>query len=74
MSIQIKATLAVLAAGLVLVLLVTWRSFFLQHALLIAIAVGALVYSGLGTTERLKTTWTRKGPRSIRPRSERDGE
>jgi hypothetical protein len=35
-----------------------------------AIAVGGLVYSALGTSERLNRMYRRKGPRSVRRRDE----
>jgi hypothetical protein len=55
------ATFAILFVG---------RRFFAGHAALAAIAAGALVYSALGTSERLGRMYRRKGPRSIRRRDE----
>ncbi len=71
MTLRTKLVVTVLSAAAVTLLLLTWRGFWLQHALLIGVAIGALVYSAFGTAERLKRSWTRKGPRSIRPREER---
>ena len=34
--------------------LILWRSFFWQHALIIGIAAAALVYTGIRTVQRLK--------------------
>ncbi len=51
--------------------LVDWRHFFPQHAALVGIAVGALVFTTLGTAERLGHTYRRRGPRSIRPPEDR---
>jgi hypothetical protein len=70
-SIRLKAILAVIATAATFALLFVWRGFFLQHAALVALAVGALVYTTLGTTERLGRTYRRKGPRSV---SRRDGD
>ena len=54
-SVPWKRVLLCAAAGLVaIVVLVLWRGFFLQHAVLIGIAVMALVYSVLRTAERLR--------------------
>ncbi len=44
----------VLAGVLVAVVLVVWRGFFFQHALIIGIGVAALVYTGLRTYENLR--------------------
>ncbi|MGD2115758.1 MAG: hypothetical protein PVG07_11930 [Acidobacteriota bacterium] len=68
MSVRVKAVLAVVATAATFALLFVWRGFFLQHAALVALAVGALVYTTLGTTERLGRTYRRRGPRSMRPR------
>jgi hypothetical protein len=67
-SVRVKAVLAVVATAATFALLFVWRGFFLQHAALVALAVGALVYTTLGTTERLGRTYRRRGPRSMRPR------
>lgn len=72
MSIRVKAVLAVLAAAITFAVLVLWRSFFPQHAALVSLAVGALVYTTLGTTERLGSTYRRQGPRSIGRRDDQD--
>ncbi|HSL81190.1 MAG TPA: hypothetical protein VLF66_00350 [Thermoanaerobaculia bacterium] len=57
------------AAALATFAVLFWgRSFFAGHAALVAIAVGALVYTTLGTTERLRRMYGRKGPRSVRRR------
>ena len=45
---------SVVAGLMVMLVLLYWRGFFWQHAALIGIGVLALVYSGLGTLERLK--------------------
>lgn len=45
---------AVLAGVLVTALLVVWRGFFFQHALIIGIGVAALVYTGFRTYENLR--------------------
>jgi cell division protein FtsW (lipid II flippase) len=58
---------AVAGVAVALLLLYRWESVFLRHALLIGVAVGALVYTSFGTADRLKRSWTRKGPRSMRP-------
>jgi len=34
--------------------LVTWRGFFWQHALIVGIGVAALVYTAIRTIQRLK--------------------
>lgn len=54
---------AALAAFFVLV---AWRGFLPQHAAMVGIAIGALVYSTFGTAERLRASYRRQGPRSIR--------
>lgn len=46
------------------------RGFFIGHAALVGIAAGALVYTALGTSERLGRMYRRRGPRSIRRRDE----
>ena len=43
-----------LCGVLVMVVLVLWRNFFLQHAAIIGLAVAALVYSARGTFKRLR--------------------
>lgn|GEM_PF-1957039 len=72
MSVRIKAVLAVLAAAATFGALVYWRHFFIQHAALVALAVGALVYTTLGTSQRLRRTYRREGPRSIERRPPED--
>lgn len=72
MTTSVKAVLAVLAAAATFALLVLWRGFFIQHAALVALAIGALVYTSLGTSQRLGRSYRRRGPRSIRPRDEED--
>lgn len=43
------------ASGLgVMLVLVAWRGFFWQHALLVGLAIGALVYSTVRTAERMR--------------------
>lgn len=50
-----KIVLWPVAAGiLVTALLVVWRGFFFQHALIIGIGVAALVYTGIRTYENLR--------------------
>lgn len=66
MSIRLKAAAAVAAAALTFGLLIGLRGFVVQHAALVALAVGALVYTTLGTTERLGRTYRQRGPRSVR--------
>ena len=44
----------ILAGALATVLLVVWRGFFFQHALIIGIGVAALVYTGIRTYENLR--------------------
>jgi xanthine/uracil permease len=62
----LKATLAAVAAAATFAGLFFGRHFFVSHAVLVAIAVGALVFTTLGTTERLSGIYRRKGPRSMR--------
>lgn len=64
----IKAIAAALAAAVTFAVLYLGRGFFAPHAALVALAVGALVFTTLGTTERLSGIYRRKGPRSIRRR------
>ncbi|HEX6199885.1 MAG TPA: hypothetical protein VF150_06435 [Thermoanaerobaculia bacterium] len=66
----VKAAAGVAAALATFAALFLGRSFFAGHAALVAIAVGALVYTTLGTTERLRRIYGRKGPRSIRRRDD----
>lgn len=72
MSTHLKAVIALATAGATFALLVAWRGFFVQHAALVALAVGALVYTTLGTSERLGRSYRRKGPRSIERRGPKD--
>lgn len=44
----------ILIGTLATVLLVVWRDFFWQHALIIGIGAAALVYSSIRTVQRLK--------------------
>lgn len=46
---------AFVAAAATIGLLVLWRGFFLQHAVIIGLGVAALVYSIQRTGERLKS-------------------
>lgn len=49
-----------IGAGLIMVLvLVSWRHFFWQHAVLIGLAVAALVYAILRTADRLREFYRR---------------
>jgi tetrahydromethanopterin S-methyltransferase subunit E len=50
-----KVLWAAVAAAATVVLLVTWRGFFVRHALIVGLGVAALVYSIQRTTERLKS-------------------
>lgn len=50
------AALAAAAAG---ALVLFWRRFPPAHALLVAVAVGALAYSAFGTVQRLRHLWRR---------------
>lgn len=43
-----------LIGGLTMLLLVLWRDFFWQHALIIGIGAAALVYSSIRTVRNLK--------------------
>ncbi len=70
MSFRTKGIAGFVAALATFLALFYWRHFFPQHAALVGIAVGALVYTTLGTAQRLGHTYRRKGPRSIRPRDE----
>jgi hypothetical protein len=66
----VKAAAGVAAALAAFAVLFFGRSFFAGHAALVAIAAGALVYTTLGTTERLRRIYGRTGPRSIRRRDD----
>ena len=70
MSVRTRGIDGFLAALATFLILFYWRHFFPQHAALVGVAVGALVYTTLGTVQRLGHTYRRKGPRSIRPRDE----
>lgn len=73
MKLYTKLIVAVVAGiAVALLLLYRWETVFLRHALLIGVAVGALVYTAFGTADRLKRSWTRRGPRSMRRRDDRD--
>lgn len=74
MSTGIKITAAVVAAFTAFALLFWWRGFFLQHAALVSLAIGGLVYTTLGTSQRLRRTLRHKGPRSISRRPPDDNE
>lgn len=54
-----RILVSVLAAAATGALLVLWRGFAPEHALLVAVAVGALVYSAFGTARRLRNLWRR---------------
>ena len=43
-----------LIGGLTTLVLVVWRDFFWQHALIIGVGAAALVYSSIRTVQRLK--------------------
>lgn len=70
MRLWIKIAAALTAALSTFAILFWARHFFVGHAALVAIAVGGLVYSSLGTSERLGRMYRRKGPRTIRRRDE----
>lgn len=65
MTTGVKIAAAAVATAAAFALLFWWRGFFVQHAALVAIAIGALVYTTLGTSQRLGRTYRHKGPRSI---------
>ncbi len=44
----------VVAGVLAVVVLVTWRNFFWQHALIVGIGIAALVYTAIRTVDQLK--------------------
>ena len=46
--------LPVVAGAFATVLLILWRAFFWQHALIIGIGVAALVYTGFRTYDNLR--------------------
>ncbi len=71
MSVRLKGLAGFAAALATFAALFYGRHFFPQHAALVGIAVGALVFTTLGTAERLGRTYRRKGPRSIQPSEER---
>lgn len=68
MKLWIKAVAGLASGLLTFAVLYWWRHFFPGHAAMVAIAVGGLVYSALGTSERLGRMYRRKGPRTIRRR------
>ena len=49
-----SVVLPVVAGALAAALLILWRNFFWQHALIIGIGVAALVYTGFRTYENLR--------------------
>lgn len=70
MKTWVKALAGLVAAAITFAVLFFGRHFFAGHATMVAIAAGALVYTALGTSERLGRMYRRKGPRSIRRRGE----
>jgi len=66
----VRAVAGLVAALVTFAILFFGRHFFAGHAALVSIAAGALVYSALGTSARLKRIYGRKGPRSIRRQDE----
>ena len=44
----------VLAGAATTAVLVLWRNFFWQHALIVGFGVAALVYTGIRTVQRLR--------------------
>jgi hypothetical protein len=53
---------AFVAGGITVAVLLVWRDFFWQHAVLIALAVTALVYSAFGAVDRLRRLHQRQEP------------
>lgn len=45
---------AFVAGGITVAVLLVWRDFFWQHAVLIGLAATALVYSAFGAVDRLR--------------------
>ena len=70
MKLWIKAVAGLLAGAVTFAILFWGRNFFVGHAAMVAIAIGGLVYTSLGTSERLNRMYRRKGPRSIRRRDD----
>lgn len=70
MKTWLKALAGASAAVAAFAFLFFGRHFFVGHAALVAIAIGALVYTALGTSERLNRMYRRRGPRSIRRRDQ----
>lgn len=62
----IKATLAAATAVTAFALFFTWRHWSAGQAALVATAVGALVFTTLGTSERLRGIYRRQGRWTIR--------
>lgn len=73
MKIWVRATAGVVAALIAFAAVYFGRGFFPGAAVLVGIAVGALVYTALGTAERLGRMYRREGPRSIRRRPSEPG-
>lgn len=49
----------VLAGMVTTAVLVVWRNFFWQHALIVGIGAAALVYTGIRTVQRLRELYRR---------------
>lgn len=54
-----RILISLLAGAACGALLLWWRHFPVEHAFLVALAVGALTYSGIGTAGRLRNLWRR---------------
>lgn len=53
-----RAVLWPIATGaLTVFVLIYWRHFFWQHALIVGIGIGALVYTAIRTVERLRNLY-----------------
>lgn len=48
----------VLCGAVTIGVLVGWRGFFWQHALIVGIGVAALTYTGIRTVQRLKDLYS----------------
>ena len=56
---NLRLLVAVVAGLLTFLVLVFWRDFLWQLALMVALGVAALTFTALGTAERLKTIYRR---------------
>lgn len=55
---------AFVTGAVTVAVLLVWRHFFWQHAVLIGLAVTALVYSAFGAVDRLRQLHRRREPDS----------